>query len=456
MSVKTELKKVFKLSGPHKINFTFGKCAGSNFFNFGLLLFWTLFFRLALEVSYEYFVSVVYPHEGYLYLVNGEKYFESWFVVLCVFFSNPFVASRPSHHILTIAYYFFIVPFSVYYSLANMDRDAFYLIIFQYLIILWISSGRVEIVQGVNRGPIFVRILVFVSIIFATAWMIAVVGFSRFNLDLSNVYDFRHSTSELLNSWGMGYLVYWTTNVFGIVLLVSGLANKNVFIVAVSLLLFVVWFGLTSYKSVLFYPLIVILLYYVTRYTKSLYAYPLSLSFLPIISLLDYYLFDDVMLGSLALRRIFFVPSNLAFNYIDFFSINPYVMWSNSIFSNFIWYPYGNLSTASVVGNYIDLLYGLNDPDLWANSSFFATGYMHGGILGMLFYSVVVGVILKIVNIFAVSGVPIYICVTFTFVPFYILFLSSDLFTALLSHGLGVSLLILYFLVKKYDFKNSH
>ena len=92
----------------------------------------------------------------------------------------------------------------------------------------------------------------------------------------------------------------------------------------------------------------------------------------------------------------------------------------------------------------INLVIGrhLGQEDLWANVSFFATGFMHAGVFGVLFYGVICGLLLSVLDYAFRVGVPMWIVIGLTIVPFHNLFTSSDLGVAVFTHGLGIAIII--------------
>ena len=89
-----------------------------------------------------------------------------------------------------------------------------------------------------------------------------------------------------------------------------------------------------------------------------------------------------------------------------------------------------------------------------ANSSFFSTGYMNAGLLGIVIYGLVFSSILMILNKLYHSGVPLWIVVGVTMHPIHSIIKSSDMITGLITHGLGITLIILY-LLSPYFYKRN-
>ena len=64
--------------------------------------------------------------------------------------------------------------------------------------------------------------------------------------------------------------------------------------------------------------------------------------------------------------------------------------------------------------------------------------------MGMIIYSMIVGLLIRIVDMLVASKIPLRFGLCLVIIPFFSLFTSADLTTALLSHGLFLSLLLLW------------
>ena len=157
--------------------------------------------------------------------------------------------------------------------------------------------------------------------------------------------------------------------------------------------------------------------------------------------LLTYIWFDSVLPASLFIRRVFFVVANNTFYYYEFFSSNAFVYWSNSITSSLIEYPY-HIGPAKLIGQ-------SRGTDAHVNNTFLSTGFMHAGLLGVVFYAVLVGLLFKLIDSISAQGIPVWVAIAVLIVPSRSLLLSADLPTALLTHGVAVGVLILFLLRKK-------
>ena len=80
------------------------------------------------------------------------------------------------------------------------------------------------------------------------------------------------------------------------------------------------------------------------------------------------------------------------------------------------------------------------------NSGIIGAGFAQAGLLGVAFYAIVVGWIIKFVNSLIRQGVPVFVATALLIAPIRTAWADSDLFTALLSHGIIVSLVVLWLL----------
>jgi hypothetical protein len=240
----------------------------------------------------------------------------------------------------------------------------------------------------------------------------------------------------------MGYINSWATKIFGPFLLAYGLLKRNYALAAFVICLHVFWYGVTAHKSVLFYPLIIVFLWFYFQRTKALSLLPVGYVAVLISSLSCFFLFDYVLLASLFIRRVFYVIGLLTFDYYNFFRMNEYVYWSNSITSSIIDYPY-EVNPPLLIGMF-------RGTTAHANNSFIATGYMHAGIVGVIFYSIIVGFLFKIADSIVSKNVPVWFITALMAIPMRSLLLSADLPTALLTQGVAMAM-ILAFLARSGD-----
>lgn len=397
----------------------------------------SVIFRVMLEFAYKDFVVPWYGSSGFPLVDNPAKYIESWALYMGLLLFLPPTVRRPSDLLICLAFFVYIAPLLMYYGFTDASQWALYCVVAQYTIMNLMRWGPPVRVLAFKRGPTIALWLAVVGIVVATSWMIAAAGLTNFNLDLEAVYEFREEAGMAINVGAMSYIVVWATTVCGPLVLMLALRDGHRAAAFGIILLHVVWFGITAHKAVLFFPTLVLFLYALFKRSRALSLMPLGMCLVVLLSLVSYYATDSLLLSGLFVRRVFFIPSYLTFTYFEFFEQNPFVYWSNSFLSVFVNYPYDE-SVPLVIGSY------LNDPTAWANNSFFSTGYMHAGLLGVVIYGMLAGALLKLLDSLVTRTVPLWMSLSVIIVPFFTLFTSADLTTALLTHGLGFAILMLY------------
>jgi hypothetical protein len=400
-----------------------------------VFIFSAILFKVILEYTYINLVHPIYSYVGFYLDVSFVKYLEGWFVYLLFLLYTPHLLRQTSDFVINTLFFSFLSPLLVFYSLSNARREHLYFVLLGVLIIYLLRKGRKIKIPIVNQGHIYAYFICILGIVTVISWLIFSGGLNFFNLDLTKVYEFRRDVGSVINIGIISYLNIWAFKVFGPFLLIIFLHKKNYGFASLVFLLHILWFGISSHKSVLFFPFVILFIYLWFRNSKGLSIMPISLTLVIFFSYLSFAFFDDNLLGGLFIRRVFFVPSFLTFTYYEFFSSQGFIYWSNSITSSFIHYPY-DVNPAKLIGSYLA-------SDGHANNSFLSTGYMHAGIPGIIFYSLIFVIILRLVDSLNYNSKYIWISVATIIIPMRSLVISSDLTTAILTHGILISLILL-------------
>jgi hypothetical protein len=403
-----------------------------------------IIYRLTLDIAYITFVSKFYKYAGFDLNLVFSSYLLSWVLYLFSFLFVDSKLKKISDLFFHIAFLAIIAPLTSLYGLDDRDTYPVLVTIFSFLLIFSIAKINFKI----DYSPILIKngsqLAFFISLIFVMAsliWIIASGAISNLNLDLTRVYEFRGDNTEVLNIGFGGYLNSWVTKVFNLVLIIFFLRSKKFIMAAIFIGLQVLFFSVLSVKSILFYPLLILVIWYYLRYSNSAIILPLLLIAILLISLLLYFITNDLLIPSWFIRRVFYVPSNLTFIYFEFFSNNQNIYWSDSILSSFLTYPYSE-NIAKVIGSYMG-------TGSHANNGFISTGYAHAGIYGVIFYSVLLGFLLKFIDSLQYTNLNLWIGVSLTIIPFRSVLISSDFFTSMLTHGLIIAVIILMLIRKR-------
>lgn len=397
-------------------------------------------FRAVLDWSYYSVISTVFVSEGFTKQLELWHYLVSWLVYLAGFGYLTDKISKVSHYFFAMAALSVVAPLTCLYGLdagkpllpVLTTVGALYLIYFTSRLSVF-SVRRLPLIAG---GRVLANTISLAFVLFLTVWF-ALSG-AQPNLDLAEVYQYREANSELTGGGILAYTNNWTYQVFSIYLISFALYYKRYLVVVLLLLAQVYFFSIAAHKSILFIPFLVFGAWIYFRYSNSLVLLPMAYIAVLIATLLSFYLFDDVVLSSLFSRRVFFVPANLCFVYFDFFSHHSQVYWSNSVLSSFLAYPYGDLGIPYVVGEY------LGRPGLGANNGFVSSGFAHAGMFGVFLYAAIIGLALRLINDMTSESMPVWIAVAISVVPLRNVLVSSDLFTVMLTHGFGMTIILIY------------
>ncbi|WP_180072932.1 O-antigen polymerase [Acinetobacter sp. YH12075] len=404
---------------------------------YALMVVLLLAFRFLLDLTYIVFISEYFRYSGFYYDFNKYTYLLSWFFTFISIFLVREKIDKPSDYFFLTVVVFVLIPLTSYFGLA--DRELMPLLISVlsvYFIYIILNTRLVKPVnfKKINNGH---RFAFFVSIVFVVIlifWYILSGAIKYMNFDFTRVYEFRSKSAELAAIGPMAYLNGWVYNVFIVYYLSYCLLNKKYNLFLLGFLIQIFFYGVSGHKSVFFTPFLVLgIWWYFSKY-KSIIFMIVFFNFLLIVGFV-FLSFDNIEFSSMFVRRLFFVPAKLYYDYIDFFSVNPKVYWSNSFLSFFFDYPYA-VKFSMMVGE-------ANDTGSNANNGYMSSGYANWGYYGIFFYSIIISFILKNIDYYAKSNLPLWFVLALVIVPLRAFIVSSDLFTTILTHGLLVAMILL-------------
>ncbi len=397
-----------------------------------------IFFRSFLDLSYYLVIADNFSYVGYQLKFDLTQYIVSWvFFFLMLFFL--------SHRMRTILDYFFLTvvvlvwsPLTSIYGL-DADRSSYALVasLVSFTLVLLlakVSLGFSMKAGSVRHGKAIALSICMTMVGFLVFWY----PFSgvTFNLDLTRVYEFRAENEQLSNYSLLAYVNSWTYKICTMFLLAFFLFKKKYVLALFCILIQVYFFAANTHKSVLFQPFVVLAIWYYFRSTSSLLIFPILACIVLLVTIGSFYFLDDIWLSAFFSNRLFFIPADLTFTYFDFFSNNVYLYWSNSFLRWYNEYPY-DLGLVYLIGE----LKG--DPNVAGNNGYVSSGFAQAGLLGVVIYSVILGVILNFLSKIKPSQIPVWFVLAVVVTPLQDLILSVDILTTLLTMGFAFSLLLL-------------
>ncbi len=417
-------------------------------------IFALILFKFVLDACYFYYVSPTFNNHFIARLVinfESSRYLYSFgFIILAGLFS-PFKKNSFNGIAFLIFLLFLYLPMV---SMAGLDSELplfpiWLALIALFVIFIFSTASFVSFkLPMVSNGEV---ITLFVSLCFSLiflAWSVISGAINNFNLDLTQMYYYREVNTILLDVGGMGYVNLWTQKVFNPMLIIIGLRRKNYLIFGFAMVVQIYFFGVTQHRAHLFIPVLIFAMYYLYASKISLvklYVYfSLALSVFLILALR--YQWDDMI--AIIIRRAFFVPASATFGWVDYFSANPKVYFADKILSR----PsiYEGQGLPRVLGDYL-----VPGKKLNYNTGLVGVGFAQLGVWGVILYAVILGVVLKFVNMLIENGAPLYIVAAILISPVRSAWADSDIFTAILSHGIFVGIIMLWLYGSPKTFRNT-
>jgi hypothetical protein len=288
-------------------------------------------------------------------------------------------------------YLFLLVPIMALYGMRDGPRSFVYTISLGFCIISLLQAGRFLRVRPLGVD-VFLVILAVIGLITAYVYsgLLLTGGWQRINFDLVAIYDVREAYLEARFPL-MGYVVPWQAHVINLAVLVFAVHFRWPVLGLASIAGQLALFAMTNFRTFLFAPIMVMLIYWLAHSKYRLHLFVLAAGGGSMATLVIYYASGDPFWPSTFIRRVFFEPALIHFYYHDWFSNNPQIHLSNSILSWFIEYPYDMRVTHVISHAY----YGREGGP---NVGIFGDAFAHFGYIGILMMSAALGLLLKVLD----------------------------------------------------------
>lgn len=409
--------------------------------SYSLFLFSFILFRIGLDYVYINFVNPIYEYDFLSFKIEYsiDRYLSSWLLFIpCLLIINHRL-TRFSDYFFSSATLSLIAPLTTIYGM-DINKPIYPLIATQLSIftIYTISRSRFFVIPKIPFFKNSLNILVFSSwglVIFLVFWFVISGAVYNINFNPKLVYEFRDLNSEIIDIGLLAYLNLWIYKFFTIFLISYSLYKGKYITVIFLLLIQLFFYGITAHKITFFLPFFAISIWLYFRNSNLLIVMPVGYSCILAVSYSFYAIWDIQDVAAMLIRRVFFVPAAMTFEWFDFFSSMPDMLWADKVLSLFIDNPYDK-PLPYVIGEH------LLSPELAANNGYVSSGYAHAGIYGIIIYSFILGYVVKFFDVVSRQGVPLWLVIALSAGPFRTAMTDSDLLTTLLSHGLFISMII--------------
>ncbi|MBY6063711.1 O-antigen polymerase [Pseudidiomarina sediminum] len=403
-----------------------------------------LIFFIVLSIAYQLHVQTIFAYFGFRDEISYVNLFVSVVALLLIALFNRFAQkynkSDVAEFYRQILFCFVLVPFSVLASFGGVALLNLFVVQIACIIVVIFSVLKIKNrIRLSHKTTLFVLWAVLFVCIVAFIDMLS----SGFNLSLTGVYEHRELVASESLSGIRGYIYNWVIKlfifyIFCFIYLSGKQGYAFVFILASSIL----FFGVTSHKSVVGFALFSMLLVYFyqgDRFRNVKMNIPLAFSFVVVLLTLGMLINESIFtnLHSAIIRRSFVLPAYITNQYFEFFAENQLIYLSNSFFSLLSTYPYSQ-TAAKLIGVNMGF-YGMS-----ANTGFVGTGFMHFGLAGVFVFSILAGVFISIASSFERAGVAPFVVIVITLSPLVGFLTSADLGASLVTHGLLIAYVLLF------------
>ncbi len=279
----------------------------------------------------------------------------------------------------------------------------------------------------------------FLAVLAFTAVMVVLYGLPNFAL---LGFD---SISQIRAEASFGLVIALITNVLCKiiipVLIVIYIDRKQPFRLAVVILAQLYLYSITGFKTFLFILAIVIALRFVKKLSMQT-TILLGLIGAVVATVVLYWITQSNMTIALIINRVIFLPAKIKWAYLDYFSQNPYVLFSESTIAKILGMaPVYDRSVPHMMG---ELYFGR--PEQWTNTGYMADAYSNLGWLGGILMSVVLAIELHFVDVATMrcdKGIAA------VFIIFYISLNDGGLISISVSGGFILAILLFRIFVQK-------
>lgn len=264
-----------------------------------------------------------------------------------------------------------------------------------------------------------------------------------FNLSFLNVYDYRLDFNESLE-FPLNYLLPIAAGACSGFITAVALDQRRWIIAFSAAVIGILFFGFSSHKAFLFYPLFSAAGYFIIRMRYGGAFLISGIVFLGMLTIFSSGFIANILSSSFA-NRLIFIPAQIHFFFFDEFSYIGAQFWAESKFS--LGLIKTNLPTPAVF--YIgEKMTGLTD--VGANTGWIANGYMNAGYFGIAFYAVLLSGIIAVIDWLGSIYGRAFVVSAFI-IPIFSVINSIDLLAGLLTGGLMAVFVIFFAFLRPVD-----
>ena len=410
-----------------------------------------LVYKLALEMGFWYLLQNAYKDLNvYRFEFSIAKFIYGLLWIFILFALIKHNERKPSTFFLQFQYMIAIIPITVVFAFSD-EKIIYYTVVcmaFAFAEILIIFFKDVKLPQiNITSKVLIIVFLLITCIVYVD--MIAENGlFTLEALDIYKVYEVREDFELNKYVW---YLFYWQYTIITPFFIIREYKRKKIVSMIFFCILQFVAYLYAAQKALLFIIPLVVGICVVSNWKKfgTLLFAGLSIGTVlvtigSIWSEMIYRVYD------LFIRRVLILPANLKFVYYDFFSQNPKIGLSGTLWGKFLELvsPYEERIGIIISTEYFDR------PEMNSNTGFLAEGYYRFGFFGVFLALILFALVLMVLDHCAkLNGYSFTVGMSF-----FSIFLLNDgsLIDPLIFGTFTVLVILCMFYNRNDDFKNKN
>lgn len=354
-------------------------------------------YKLLLDIVYVTFHANLFGYYGFRCTVSYERIVIGW----VLFFVGAFIFRFRKDELVDIfsitVFMLSIIPCIIYYEY-NIEAELW--MIASQLLFLILINMLTHISKGVAIKLPFhpisyrdktLRFIVTTFIIVYTVLMLLLYGMPSFSqLDFYHISEIRAASTI---SAASALLQNLTCKIICPLYVLIAIHEKKRFAALIGIMAVLYTYSVTGYKTYLFIMVIIVgsSFFSMLNLKKAvIYGLPLAVLGTTII----YVISNSIMTYALIIERVIMLPAKIKMAYLDFFSSNPYIYFSQSTIGKILEIPKTyNVEIPYLIGDVY-----FKRPQMYTNTGFLADAYANLGFLGMLMISLFVVVIIRTAN----------------------------------------------------------
>jgi hypothetical protein len=393
------------------------------------------------------YVSFIVEHYDYMgFSTNGVSFVEVLVAIAVFTITNVHYVTKQSRFIraiCTLVQLFFLFPNVVLWLHMDLPFMVITCIVIFILLLSWnglnLPKIRTTILSVNEQGLVLVLLGGLFFVPFAVGYNF---HFSSNLFKLGEIiYEIREENQQSGNSF-LAYLLSPYVKVLIPLMIAYSVIYKRYVLTALGFVLMLLMFTLTAHKSIFFSAIVVLGFASLRKINVQLPLMMVGLSSIIILGILASWN-GELLINSIVVRRVFFVPAYLNFAYMELFADEQFY-YGYSFMKWFVEYPY-DLEPAKLVG---EAYFG--SASVNANNGFICDALVNLGFVGAIPILILVTLVFKLIDSLQINEAYFGLFFLFIFT-----LLSSGLFTTLLSHGGFFLITVSVFLISNTGVKHS-